>query len=91
MKGDTIKLLNDDDGRPKRGTLWNSRKTCVILGVLLLFPLRTGNLIAAGGFPKLLDLAGVLSMYNFMLCAPSLVVPVIAEVSFYQDKLQVPE
>ena len=33
MKGDTIKLLNDDDGRPKRGALWNTRKTCVTLGV----------------------------------------------------------
>ena len=48
MKVDTIKLLNDDDGRLERCTLWNSRKTCVILEcVLLLFPLPTGNLIAA--------------------------------------------
>ena len=29
MKGDTMKLLNDDDDRPKRSALWNSRKTRV--------------------------------------------------------------
>ena len=39
MKGDTIKLLSDDDDRPKRGALWNFRKTRVAPGcVLLMFP-----------------------------------------------------
>ena len=34
--------------------------------------------------------AGVLTMYFLKLCAPSLVVPFIAEVSLYQDKLHAP-
>ena len=29
MRDDTIKLLNDDDGRPKRGALYGSHKTVV--------------------------------------------------------------
>ena len=48
LNGDTIKLLSDD--RPKRGALWNSRKTRVAQGcVLLTRPLRTGNFIAVAG------------------------------------------
>ena len=33
MKGDTVKLLSDDDDRPQKGALWNSRKTRVASGV----------------------------------------------------------
>ena len=29
MKGTAAELLNGDDGRPKSGELWNSRKTIV--------------------------------------------------------------
>ena len=29
MKDDTVELLDDDDGWPERGALWNSRKTHV--------------------------------------------------------------
>ena len=50
MKGDTIKLLNDDDNRPKRGSHWNSRKTCVTrVFVLLTVPQQAGKLTGALG------------------------------------------
>ena len=50
MKSDAIEWLNDGDGKPKRGALWGSRKTCVTPGVCtVLFPLQTVDLIAAAG------------------------------------------
>ena len=37
MKGDTIMLLSDDDGTPKRGALCGSHKTVVPNCVNVLF------------------------------------------------------
>ena len=67
MKGDTVELLDDDDGCPERP----------VVCVLLLLPLQPGNFNAAAGrkrrrwdIVKSLNDAGVLTVPTLVSCVP---------------------
>ena len=96
---DTSKLLNDDDGRPKKGSLCNSRKTCVpLVCVLLLIPLQNKQFDCgcwAGAATSLATGSRMLEVClscAILCCVRRLsLCPSLLGCLFYQDKLRVPE